>query len=635
MSNVYSNKTDVSERSSDTHNMTSGDPPSSGKPGPASAKPKTKNRRKKRKPKTQAPQPGAPDTSVATDYATGLMDQTFPTPPVEAELRMLDKFQSVMTGTLFHLVTMIWHIARMPETIFEPALFVASQITFDGYIFAFFIVLAISIQMSFVTDQLVSQRLGHRANKMTKAIYRELGDFYTIDRGIAVMKFLGVFTTSMYETIFPSYILDAHGFLLLAWIYSVKHIVVCLGLANAWCRTRDWKQIFHNQETSRCGVADMDAPGAAVDTWFACYEYGAGALDGLVLRITRMFIDEEDFQITFASLVACSVVNTWNCTMYVKGETVNPGADYLLVDNYSRSIIDLYYYNPQFANHVPIVIDRQGNVVHNVVACRAASPIDPFFNAAQAAGQGKYTVNVHMRHVFAVLRDVNRGRLTRAGTVYLDSNIGGPRAGAGVDLQLCEAVMMVLSYGGMTPCDENYLEKLTTFVNYFHGDGRYYQDDNAGNRMIDNGLYTAFFEKHLTLLIPTVKSFCKFIPSIYLQSFKQYGLKLFKLPTPKITGSITQLFTSIPCFRGSTSPAFMDRIDNVSDYRPSLIGSSVFLTEVRKNDLGLLVAPSIIVERVSESSVLSGGSYQVASRAFVENPACSLRQFPDYNPGYQ
>lgn len=637
MSNLQE-RPDVTELPSNTHSIASGDPPSGGKPGRASSKAKNKNRKNnKKKPKNIVPQKqkGTPDSSVATDYATQLMDQTYSTPPVEAELRVMDCFQSVMTGTLYHLVSLMWHIARMPETVFQPAMYVMSQVSFDGYLFAFFIALAVSVKMSFVTKQLISRRLGYRANKMTGAVYTELGEFYTIDRGLSAMKFIGMFTTSIHETVFPSYLLDTHGFLMLAWIYSVQHIVVCLGVQNAWCRTRTWSQLYHNQETSKCGVANMDDNLAPLDTWFSCFEYGAGNLPGLYLRPSRMYIDDEDFRVSYAGLVACVVVNTWNCQVYCKGQHINSGAENLLVDAGSRSIIDLYHYNPVHNAIVPIVIDRQGNVVHNIPACQAAGPIDPYFQIAQAAGSGRYVNTIQMRHVFETLRDSNREVLTRAGTVFYDPNMGSHRNGAGVDVNLCEAVMLTMSYGGFTLCDDNYLDKLTAFNNYFHGDGRYYQVDNAGTSMLQNGMYVSFFEKHLTLLIPTVKSFCRFIPEIYLNAFKQFGLKLFKMPSPTTTGSTTQLFTSMPCYRGSNSMAYMDRTDNVSDYRPSLVGSSMILTEIRRNDMGLLVAPSIIVEKVCESSVLSGGTYQAAARSFVENPACALREFPTYNPGFQ
>merc|ERR1712113_73404 len=450
------------------------------------------------------------------------------------------------------------------------------------------------------------------------------------------MHFLGLFTTSHYETVFPSYLMDTHGFLLLAWMYSVYHIRECFAQPNAWCRRVSWKHIYHNFETSKCGVSDMDAPGAMIDTWFTRFEYGAGALVGLLLRLTRMFIDEEDFRVTFAGLVGCLIVNTWNCAVYVKGEMLNSGADRYLVDPSSQSIIDLYYYMPTRRNlsRAFMVVDRDGNTVHTNAVCRNASPIDPYFEVPQAVGNGHYTVNLRMSHIFAVLCDANTGDLTRAGTVYYDANPAGPRIGAGVNNGRCEAVMLVLAYGGMTMADENYLSKMGTMGSYFHGDTQYFQDDAAGNEMDENGLYTAFFEKSLTLLIPTIKSFCRFIPTIYKNAFERFALQLFKFPTPTTRGSSTQLLTSMPCYTGGQDMPFMDRISTPTDYRPSMVGSSVVLTEVRKNDVGLLVAPSVLTERVCESSVLSGGSYQAAGLAFCENPACSLREQPDYNPGY-
>lgn len=618
---------------SNAQNNASGDQ----KPGRGSSQKRKRNRNNRRNPKNNGSQEDPPETKVKTDYTTNLMDQTLPTPPVEAELRIIETFQSVMTGTLFHLFILLWHIASAPDMIFEPQLYVQSQITFDGYLMCFFITLAVSIKMSYVVDSLISKRLGHRTNKMNGAIYRQLGEFWTIDRGISVMQFLGLFTTSHYETVFSSYLLDAHGFLLLSWMYSVYHIVKCYALPNAWCRNVSWKHIFHNAETSKCGLADMDAAGATVDTWFTCFEYDGAQLRGLFLRLTRMFLDEEDFRVTFAGLVGCLIVNTWNCAVYVKGELINSGADTYLVDPTSRCIIDLYYYMPARRNlsRAFMITDRDGNIVHGNAALRNQPPIDPFFEVAQAAGNGRYTQNLRMGHIFAVLKDSNMAELTRAGTVYYDPNAAGPRVGAGFNAGRCEAVMLVLAYGGMTMMDENYLGKLGTMVNYFHGDGDYFQFDNLGNDMEDNGMYVAFFEKSLTLLIPTIKSFCRFIKNIYINAFRRYGMKLLRIPTPTTQGSTTQLFTSMACFKGAQNMPYMDRVSTPTDYRPSLVGSSVVLTSVRKNDVGLLIAPSIITERVCESSVLSGGTYQAAAMTFIDNPACGLGEFPDYNPGFQ
>jgi hypothetical protein len=609
------------------------------KPGRGPSQKRRPRRPKKPKgPKQPGPsQDDPPDQKVKTDYATVLMNLTLPTPPVEAELRIIETFQAVMTGTLFHLGVLLWHIASGPEMIFEPAMYVQSLISFDGYLMCFFISLAISVKMSFIVDNLISKRLGHRSNKMNGAVYRDLGGFWTIDRGISIMQWLGIFTVSHYETIFPSYLMDAHGFLLLSWMYSVYHLVQCFAKPTSWCRNVSWRHIFHNSETSKCGVSNMDAGGATLDTWFSCFEYSAANLVGLFLRLTRMFIDVEDFRVTFAGLVGCLIVNTWNCACYVKGEMINSGADRLLVDPASGSIIDLYYFMPTRRNLARCfqVVDRDGNAVLTNFVCNGASPIDPYFELPQAAGNGRYTVNLRMGHIFSVLRDVNLGNLTRAGTVYYDPNLAGPRVGAGFNPGRCEAVLLVLAYGGMTMADENYLGKLGTMANYFHGDAVYFQDDIGGNDMDDNGLYVAFYEKSLTLLIPTVKSFCRFVRSIYVNAFMRYGLTLFKIPDPTTQGSTTQLLTSMPCYKGGQDMPYMDRISTPTDYRPSLVGSSQILTAVRKNNVGLLIAPSVIVERVCESSVLSGGTYQSAGLSFCENPACTLREFPDYNPGFQ
>lgn len=602
--------------------------------------PKKRKPRRPRKPRKDRRNNGSeqdpPEHKIRTDYATLLMDVTQPTPPVEAELRLLDVFQSLMTGTLYQLSILLWHIASSPVMMFEPSQYVMSQISLDGDLFCFFICLAVSVKMSFVVDSLISHRLGYRTNKMTGAVHRELGGFYTIDRGIAVMEFLGLFVTSQYETTFPTYLMDAHGFLLLAWVYCVSHLMKVFILPNGWCRNSSWKRIFHNAETSKCGVADMDAPGATLDTWFSCFDYDPVQQQDLVLRLSRMFVDEEDFRITFAGLTACLIVNTFNCEIYVKGQRINSGADTIMVDPGSRSPIDLYHYAPgrRALARSFMIIDRLGNIVLTNVQCRNTSPVDPYFEMAQAAGNGRYTVNLTMGHVFAALRDSNMEVLTRAGTIYYDPAPAGPRIGAGFNAGRCEAVMLIMAYGGMTLLDENYLGHLGTFANYFHGDGNYFQDDNAGVSMEENGLYVAFFEKHLTLLIPTIKSFCRFLGSIYLAAFRRFGLKLIKMPALTITGSTTQLFTSIPCYKGGRDKPFMDHFNQSTDFRPSMLGSSMNLTAVRKNDMGLLVAPNILVESVAESSVLSGGTYQAAGLSFIENPACPLRDFPEYNPGF-
>lgn len=227
--------------------------------------------------------------------------------------------------------------------------------------------------------------------------------------------------------------------------------------------------------------------------------------------------------------------------------------------------------------------------------------VDPITNAPHVAG-GRFTQVVHIEHALELISDIRAGDCTLAASVYYDSTGADPRSAGGVDIHLCEALMLMQLYGGYVMYDSNFVNQFHLFDNMFFADGHYYQNDQAGVPMDITHAYFQSFYDLLTFTLELLRGMYSSLKRWYVQYFVAFKFKMFRVIGTNINGSTNQILSFLRATRRQGEQIVENPFFNGRS-TPAITGSQAAANLIVRNDVGLLIAPAISVERTCATAV--------------------------------
>lgn len=543
-----------------------------------------------------------------------------PVPPNHANVRNPTIFQSVQVTTIWFLLLVLENISCQHDMVNVTATFSIFPLYLEGCLFAALIMLAITVKCAVVASTAMAHKLPHKLGRMYDQIIRACQNYFTVARGLTFAGFFGLFTTNSYETVFPTFMLGASSFLLLTAFYFMRHFQRTLDLnEHAWCRNMTWTQMFPTAHGSKAYAIDLDTVGNDIYNWFGFLSPYA-LRPNLCFAPIRPFADEEDFAYTMSGWAAAALVNTLHCSVLHKGKLLNPGSEYILIHEDTRTMVDTYYISTP--NRLDLTVAAKDTMINFRVNCHADPMTCIVSNAPHAADfavGGRYNQIVTVGAVMLVLCDIRSRVLGRAGSVYYDSSGVDARSGPGADIPRCEALMLIMLYGGYVPFSTTFINAFHLFDNLYYSDGQYFQDDNNGNYVdITNG-YLKSFHDLVTFTLEIVRGSFSSLTNRYLDHFKTLGIKIHKVIFAKVTGSTAQLLTYLAHTANSVGTPFQSPFEAGTNI-PSLAGSQTQAALIVRNDPGLILAPSISLERTVASSVMNPEGKVTLANYLTRNP---------------
>jgi len=514
-------------------------------------------------------------------------------PPPQAQLRNQRTFQSIQTCTLLFLMFVLEKITEQKNMVPIPPTYLVFPISFDGNLFSSLIVLAIGVKAALVASAAVGFKLPHKLGRMYSQILKACTPYFTVARGVVFAQFFGFFSTPLYETTYPSFLTGATSFIILSAYLFLKHINNVYRNPSGWCRDMSWGEIFPTANGSKAHSIDLDEDGMELDTWFGFLTPNSSR-PNLHLLPTRPFVDHEDFRLSVSGYAAAAIANTFGCSVFHKGKMINAGSHLIIIHERSRDPLDTYFY--ENADNVEYCIAEKELLNTTRSNVEDDPMIDPITNAPHAAGN-RFTGPVALEHVLDLLEDLTNETCTRAASVYYDSSGADVRTDAvGCDIARCEALLLMLMYGGYTMFDSNFLNAFGMFDALYYSDGTYYQNTSANSEMDISDDYLKTFYDLQTFILEIIRGQFTILSERYLAYFKAFKIKVFKVIVTKMTGSPTQLYSYLKTTSNGLSRLFTSPFVQ-SDNHPTIEGSHSIADTIVRNDIGFILAPSINVER--------------------------------------